>query len=108
MALRRYEIYRGDTPLFRFHVLNADRSNFNLSGWTGYFSAKPLTGGSTIFNRSCTLTDPINGWIQCRLQTTDSTPAGTYLAELELRNASQGRVTTAVQIELYIKGDVRV
>ena len=104
-------IYRGDTPLWQFNVKGADGVAMDLTGAEVYFAVKRTLGTPDyLFNKSCTIAAPAtSGVVTVRNLTAETTPAGTYLAELEVRypNNDPPEVYTVDQFTLVIKDDVR-
>lgn len=105
------EIYRGDTPKFSFAVKKRDGSVFDLTNSEVYFAARDLYDPSAtlVFDVTCTITDAGSGLCEAQLDGDDTTPAGSYLAEVEVRDTPVATtyIYTAIQFELTIKDDVR-
>ena len=103
-------IIRGDTPTFTFTIKDSAGAALDLTTATAIrFAAKStlaLADANAIFNVACTVTPPAtDGICTATLAQTDSTPAGTYTAELQV-NLASGTTITSFQFELIIKEDV--
>lgn len=99
-------IVRGDVVTLTFNLGSA----WNLTGKKVFFIAKKIKTDSNttaIVNRECTITDAANGACKITLAETETTPAGNYYAEVEVRDIDETNPQTARQFIFKINQDVR-
>lgn len=100
-------IIRGDVKTLTFNL----GVQWNLNLKKAYFIVKTsrIAANSTaLVNRECTVTDAPNGVATITLLATETTPIGTYYAEIEIRdNDGTSNPRTALQFTLKILQDVR-
>lgn len=105
MALDTKTIYRNDTPTFTFTITQGGQA-FNLTGAIVKFAAREsFESASYLFEKDCDITNPTGGVCQATLNATDTSMAGTYIAELEITLGSS--VITVIQFYLVILKDIR-
>ena len=90
---RTVSVVQGDTPTITFDL------GSDYTGWTPWFGAK---GAVVITTRQAQWFNPAKGQGNVLLSVSDTTVVGSYDAEIELRNAAQSKILTAIKFKLLI------
>lgn len=99
-------VIRGDTKTLTFNL----GTGWPLAGKKVYFIAKKdraADNSTAIVNREATITDAVNGISTISLASPETDTAGSYYAEVEVRNSDDSNPQTARQFILKIDPDVR-
>ena len=67
-----------------FHIINENTSAVDLTGYTVKIKAISLYDGSTLFFKTCTVSDETAGYCYFIVSDTDFSEYGTFICELEL------------------------
>lgn len=96
-----YTIYQKTTPTFTFTITDEDGNAFDLTDATIYFKAKTdIEATSYVFEKTCTISDAVNGICYATLTQTDTATAQTIIAEVNLVKNAMYYVAKQFTIEV--------
>ncbi len=99
-------ITQGDTPDFLFRIFNkGTRIVRDITGAVVRFTARSTPTAPLIFDKTCSLTDPIVGVCEVRLLAVDTATVGKYDAEIKV-TFPDGSIITAMQFVILIRDSV--